>query len=186
VDDRDVRDVLTRALGIVNQLGLPEHLQGPALISAAGLLAVTTSKREDSVQHVVAQGDVLATLEARLGLSGDAVASLYAMVDDDLQIIVPPGRLATSRRAAMRQLILLACVGRQHGGIDTSGTPLTLVRQYCEHYGSRFFDPNNFMNSVNDLGDFVRKLGDRGEMRLLLTPSGLEESRQLAGQLTTR
>src|SRR4029077_8087443 len=124
----------------------------------------------------------LQQLTDRLGLSADVAGRIWAVEEGELHVIAPPSRLSDNRRGAMREVALLTAVGRQAGGWDAS-TALTTLRSSCDSYGPRFFDPNNFNNAINDLGDELKKLGDGKELRVRVTPPGFDAGIALATRL---
>jgi hypothetical protein len=190
--------LLKKAREIVDQADLPEDLRSSGLETAVALLRADLlpsdqpRPRELPAPRVTTNEPVtgesgLERLGASLQVDVAAIENVFALSSEGLQVIVGPSRLPQSRRAAMRDLVLLTCVGRQLGGWDApaAGTPLEAAKAVCEHYGPRFFDPNNFMNAISDLGDSLRKIGERGAIRLLLTPTGRTNGRSLVTRLVT-
>jgi hypothetical protein len=185
MDDKQIGALLTRAARLVTDLDLPEHLQVEAFRHAVGLLTTepspsraSTEASKSPAQTATGQMDV-ATISRKLGISAAEVENVFTVDGDQLQLIVAPSRLSNTRRAAMRELILLYVIGRQTGGWDASSTSIATVRSACESYGPKFFDTNNFMNAIADLGDALRKVGEGKDLRLILTPSGVDMGKQL-------
>ena len=197
MEDESIAAVLRRAARVVDLSEVAEDLRTPAFTAAVGFIKAESQvgmssdsggARTNVATEVVANppaGSSLERIRSRLGVDEAVISRVYADAMGALQIIVAPSRLAASRRAAMRELALAFVVGRQTGGWDTTATALTLTRGVCEGYGPKFFDPNNFMNAINDLGDELRKVPDAKEIRLLLTPPGIEAGRALVQRLGT-
>jgi hypothetical protein len=77
----------------------------------------------------------------------------------------------------------LTAAGRQAGGWDESTTELSVLRDVCDHYGQKCYDPNNFMNSVSDLADSLRRVGEQKDLRIRVTPTGFDQGKLLAARL---
>jgi hypothetical protein len=195
MDQTKVKEILEQAHHAVTEAGVPEGLQEVAFTKAVDLLAGQTApalpqqqtgQQQQQQQQPAGNGPSLQKIATKLNLDLATVENIYIVEDGQLQVIVPTNRLATSARAAMRELIHVTAVGRQAGGWDTGASAITDVRAVCEHYGGAHYDANNFGNSVTDLRDYIRKTGTRNSATLRVLPGGYTEGanlvRRLAGQ----
>jgi hypothetical protein len=193
VNDDEIQSVLRRAQALVESAEIHADLKAVAFRAAVSLLTVPSTdvagtearnaqRPADEPQPSAARAGV-SRISQRLQLSDDEIARVYAEESGQLQLLIAPSRLPTARRAAMRELALAFVIGRQAGGWDTTSTSLATIRLACEGYGSKFFDSNNFMNAINDLGDAMRKTGEGKDLRIILTPTGYDDGRQLLRRL---
>ena len=188
--ENEVTELLRAATRTLRAAELPDHLQAAGFHEAVRLLTSelpTAPARRPSTQESdeepASQGGTIEQIARRLDLDVDVVGRLFTAHNGALQVTAPPSRLASSRRAAMRELIHLVALGRQIGGWDTGATPVSILRQTCESYGPRFFDSNNFQNAINDLGDQLRRVGQGRQQAVILTPLGRDDGRALAQRL---
>ena len=196
ISDERILELLRRARQLVDEADVPTELRGVAFDRLLGALldqtfvALVRTKTDPAVPSGKSTGALeqpgrgtLERIVERLGIPDEVVRRVYADVEGILQVIVPPSRLAASRRASMRELSLLYVVGRQTGGWDKTSTSLVETRSACEAYGPRFFDGNNFINSLNDLGDSIRRTGQGKDVGLILTPTGIDAGRETVVRL---
>jgi hypothetical protein len=205
VDTSTLREILVAAHQTVREANLPSALQPAAMEKAievlaaqAGLvatpqpLAVPASgaptrepKENGNVPAVGGGTGSLESIASRLGVELNTVEQVF-LAEDGFQIIVPTNRLPDRARPAMRDLIFLTALGRQAGGWDSKTTAVTDARAVCEHYGGRYYDPNNFANAVKDLDEYIQATGKRNDMTLRVLPGGYRAGaalvRRMAGE----
>lgn len=180
--------LLREAAATVSESEVPGEFAATAFSKAVDLLRADVARpsTESPTADITLRSDEpgsLERLETHGRLGRETVERLYSVHDGFLRVIAPPSRLPTSKRAAMRDLIILTTFGRQVGGWDDSATSLAEVRSICESYGQRHFDGNNFTNALNDLGDYLRKIPASDGLMVKLTPPGFDHARETAERL---
>jgi hypothetical protein len=193
VNDDEIQAVLRRAQAIVDNAEVSADLRAVAFRATVSLLAspnanvataaIPVQPRSPSGPEIPAIQPSITRISQRLQVPEDEISRVFAEESGQLQLLIGPSHLPNTRRAAMRELALAFVIGRQAGGWDTTSTSLPAIRLACEGYGSKFFDSNNFMNAINDLGDAMRKVGEGKDLRIILTPTGYDDGRQLLRRL---
>lgn len=119
-------------------------------------------------------------LAARLGVHRGVVDQVFDFEGDTPALIVSPSRLPDSNAAAMQQIALLVCAGRQ-GGAGETVTSADAIRKVCDEFGR--YDAPNFAAKLRVLGGLLIPEGTTRARGYRLTRPGYERVRSLLESL---
>lgn len=165
------REALEAALEDVEEARVPEHLQEVAFAKAFDLHAGLTTPREPSPFHPVVdagagpndaseRSDAISKIASRLGVDGGTVSEVYAVIEDELQLIIPAGKLAGRSATGAKEIALLLAGGRQAAGVE-EWTSWDTIREACQEF--KRYDSPNFAKTMREMDDVFneRKLSER-------------------------
>lgn len=174
----DIQSLFREAEREVEDSGVATEFRPGAFSAAVQLLAsghrLDATQESENGHTAEASGSSapravdLGALADRLGVSRDAVESVYTEVDGGIQISVDPRKLSKSKSAGARELAYLVAVPRQAAGEDQ--THVEEFRKAAIEYDK--FDAPNFAAAMADLkGSFVLK-GPARQRTFKLTKPG--------------
>jgi hypothetical protein len=128
------------------------------------------------------EGDGLARIAAKLGVTEEDVEFVFGFEGDNLALQVPPSRLAPVLRDAVKQIIYLVTAGRQAAGLDTK-TPAREIKTVCVERGKA---DTNFSRIVDQLHGEGLVVGGSGRGKTVrVNADGFERAGQIIKQLRT-
>lgn len=130
--------------------------------------------------HAVAEPG-LAQLAARLTVSENALADVFAVDDDGLTLHVASTKISPTKSKATREVALLVTAARQGGGFDNPWTDVSYIRDALTQYSR--YDLSNFSKYLRETGDVFNFRG-KPIQQLRLTRPGWEAATQLVKTLT--
>lgn len=186
----DMESILREAVSVVNRAEVPEALRGGAFEAVlAAMLEIggtSVGRAEEGLRRGGGarggeSGSVVAQIGIRCGLDVARVKEVY---DEDseqgLVLVVPVGKLESSKASAAKQIALLMAGGRQLGGLE-EWTDVRGIRSMCEHYGK--FDTANFATTVKKLQDEFSFKGSGQQRQVRINQVGVERLKTLLGEL---
>ena len=176
----DIASKLSSALEIVDAAKIPDDLRAVAFWQAcvaldAGVPFVPHNSSTSS-GGALGEDNLLGRIARRLSLDYEIVTAIFEEKEDEIQLIVPKGKLpnASSKAASMRDIALLLTAGRQAAELEDY-TPLSLVRRECDELG--VLDSGNFSAEVGRLG--MRAQGGRNSREIRASRHQLEQAAEL-------
>jgi hypothetical protein len=94
--------------------------------------------------------DVLGRIGAALKVDRDTLELIYAVDDDEPQVVVSAKKIAPNKALATRQLGQLIAAARQAAGLE-EWTSVGTIRAVVQEYGR--LDSNNFASSIQQMDD---------------------------------
>lgn len=180
-----VRDILNEAVKDVEETNVPEDLRGIAFSKAFDFRADTLAAPSSGASGVqtgeartqaggrgaamsagALEGDPIAAIAARIGIDRGTVAEVFTASDGELQLIVPPGRLAKRTATASKEIATLIAGGRQAAGLE-EWTSWNRIRAVCSDY--KKLDSANFAKSMREMEEVFRFRKGEGEREMLMT-----------------
>lgn len=131
---------LRRAEAIVEEAGVDAGLRPAGFAEVFRALsgestASAADGREQDQRHTSVQGELserLSAVAAAFDVDPTVIEQVFSDDDDQLIIIAPSRRLASTSRGAMRQVAILLACARQAGGWDGSWTQPGTIRNECQ------------------------------------------------------
>jgi transposase-like protein len=183
----EIKDALSLARRSVEEAGLPESWRERAFGEVLRSLLdneQTATVEQPSRQHDEKMGSqsesALGRLAARLGVSENALADVFAIEDDIVTLHVASVKLPTIKSKATREIALLMVAARQGTGIDESWTDVSHIRDALSQYNR--YDLSNFARHLRETDD-VFNLRGKPVQQLRLTRPGWEAATELARAL---
>ena len=158
--------LLTEIVEVLEAAGTPKELWPvafqhlwPEMIRTAGGQAEPPQEGARAVGST--DQSAYQELARRVGLEPAQLLDLYAVEEDGTLIARPPARmLSQSKSHGTVELALLACAGREAGGLQE--TPSAVIRDISSLYGK--FDSNNFASTMLG-GDAYWQISGKGQQR---------------------
>lgn len=190
------REVLIEALKDVEEAGVPEDLREVAFSKSfdlrAGALAPLPAhegvNNQPSALHppaeAVTPGDPLSEIAAKIQVELSTVSEVFSLNGGDLELIVPPGKLADRSATATKEIALLIAGGRQAAKLE-EWTNWDEFRTVCQEF--KKLDSPNFAKTIREMDDVFnfRKESERKNQARVARP-GWErfaaEIRRLGGE----
>ena len=179
---------LTEALRIVDAVDVPTDLRSAALGCVFGALGTDVAptsgqdaSRRDSGSAEAIGG--LAGISSRLGVSSQVVEHVYVVEGNDLELVLPSGRLDQAKSKATEQIALLVAAGRQAAGLDDAWTGVDHIRSMCEHY--RRHDQANFASTIKGMDEVFVIRGSGRDRRVKMSAPGWQRASNLVVELST-
>ena len=180
----EVTQMLQEAQAAIDAAGVAKDIRAVAFDKAVGLLA--GSPRGDlggpiqPVGTVRPSGDSpIARIAAWLGLEEQVTSNVFAVVDDQVHVMLPTSALDSSKRGGTQQLALLVAAMNEAGG--EQWTPVDAVRPVAEHYGR--YDSPNHSKAITGVADMLNITGSGKQRRMKLRAAGKERVAQLVEKL---
>jgi hypothetical protein len=129
-------------------------------------------------------GAGIEALAKRMGVSKDVTAEVFDVTGEQVDVIVPSGRLASAKSAATGQLAVLVAAGRQGLGLDDGWTGIQHVRDTCAAYNK--YDQGNFSTYMRQSADWFNTRGKGPKTELRLNKVGWERAAELVNALAGR
>jgi hypothetical protein len=181
-EKKEIAALLQEAAAAVEAAELPPDLRSAGFVLAYRDLtpAAASDRPERPTEHSTTPAGPLGELASHLHVEFTALRRLVDLDDDGAHLLVQRRWLDEAKRPAMRQLALMTVAMRQAGGFE-DWTPLSEVREVCQHYG--VLDQKHFSEDVKAIaGVRIRRTSSGTEREVKATVATLEE----AGQLFTR
>lgn len=197
MDDKQVAELLTRALTAVDAAKVPGDLRevafttaltmltggqlatassGPAL-STARVPTAPTGTQSTATGGLGSTGStVLDAIVSGLDVNADLVRRLFADRNGEPELIIKSSKLPKSKAAAAPDIALLLMAARQSASIDDY-TDAETIRAACRRYGQ--FDQSNFGKHMKSLDNFILTQGKGVSTKRKLTHPGLEAAKAL-------
>jgi hypothetical protein len=181
MDDKQVTDLIARALQVVKAAKTPTALEEVAFTSALALMT-GSPYQVTPARNIEAAGQrqqpppysngqtgpaMLDRIAAGLGLTAGQVVHLFADKDGVPELKVKSSKLPSQKAAGARDIALLVMAARQLGELD-------VLRETSKHYGR--LDSTNFAKHMRAL-DHCTITTNRSKK---LTNPGIEEASELA------
>jgi len=188
----DVKDILSGAVKAVTDAKVPDDLKSVAFEKAVDLLAGPVAPAAPSAAAsaaapaaaatsaaMAAAGSAIDRLAARLRLPGEVIEAVYTENGDELEITVPPDRLAKSKSAGAREIALLVAAARQSGSDEA--TTMDQIRRVVEDYDR--YDQPNFAAALAPMKGTFLVSGPSRARTFKLTKPGWTAAAALVGRL---
>jgi len=180
----DIASKLSSALEIVDAAKVPNDLRAVAFWQACVALDAGVSgapySSSTSTSDTLGEDALLGRIARRLSLDYEIVTAIFEQKGDEIQLIVPKGKLpnASSKAASMRDIALLLTAGRQAAELEDY-TPLSLIRKECDELG--MLDSGNFSAEIGRLG--MRAQGGRNSREIRASRHQLEQAAELMSSI---
>jgi hypothetical protein len=168
------REVLIKTLEDVNVTETPDDLRQIAFSKTFDLRAGIASPQAGASGAAsgaagtgasggagsAVSGDKLALVAAKAGTDREVVGEVYEIVDGNLELIIPAGKLSDRVASGAKEIALLIAGGRQAAEIE-DWTSLDVVRAVCTDF--KRLDSANFAKTIKQMEDVfnVRKESER-------------------------
>lgn len=140
---------------------------------------------EDSTDGAVATesspNSPMEQLATRLNIPIDLAEQAFYLDREILEITIPSGKIAASKKTGSRQVCLLLAAGRQATGLDQEWTHSGLLREACSRFGR--FDQNNFGSTLSSMDDVFHIRGRQQEKEVRVLVPGFEDAGELVRRL---
>jgi hypothetical protein len=186
-------DILMAAHKAVKDAEIDDDLRAVAFSKAVDMLLLegglesrpTGTRLAAPPSAHAAQEDVgpLDRIAQRLKLDRESVASTFYIKDNDFQLIVGHNKLPRAAAAATKEIALLVAAGRQAAGIDDEWTPVSIIREWCEHY--KRLDTNNFAAAIKGMQDLFSFRGSTREREVRMSRPAWERAGELVSRLSS-
>lgn len=194
MDDKQVADLLTRALNAVDTARVPDDLREVAFTTAVSLITGTmtstlqpptppaTEQQQAKQQKSASSGsELLDRIAEEMEVEPQKVRRLFAEKNGEPELILKSSRLPKTKAAAAADIALLVMAGRQAAGIDDY-TEAELLRGTVKRYGK--FDSANFSSQMKALDNFILADGKGATVKRKLTHPGMEAAAELVEKYT--
>lgn len=181
-----MQEILQAALEAVDSARVPEELREVAFSQAVALLSGSETAQTPGFapppdgSSLDEEEEWVRRIASALDITPETVREVYLVEEDDLQVVVPPSKIAEKKRPATRQLALLVTAGRQSSDME-DWTSINAIRDTVRDFGR--LDDNNFSATINDMSQFSRR-GTGQDRVFRLTKPGLAETSTLIHDLT--
>jgi hypothetical protein len=168
---------LREALAIAENASIPDELRSAAFICAFW------AKREPSGSPTIrsnaepspsggittspqGQDDpVMAKVASKLGASTEDLEFVYELVEGELALRVPPSRLDSVKKEAVKQIIYLVSAGRQAAGLEEK-TFARQIKSVCAERGKADTNFSRILDSLHGEGLMVGGSGQSKTVRV--------------------
>jgi hypothetical protein len=196
----DAKEILAAALAAVEDAKIPEHLQPIAFERAIDLLtggsrplketmaangSASPEGRLGTPEPAADRGDstdAIQRIANKLNVDRELVDEVFHEEDGAIKIMVAARKFPTSRQAAMQQIALLVCAGRQGAGQEV-WTATDEIRAVVDDMGR--LDSPNFSRAISEMEDQFGFSGSTRKRKLRLKRQGWDAAgdliRSLAG-----
>lgn len=194
MDDKQVADLLTRALSAVDTAKVPEDLREAAFKAAISLMtggssaappappAPPATQQQGGKQSGSSSGsELIDRIAEELDVEPAMLRRLFADKNGEPELIVKSSKLPKPKAAAAADLALLIMASRQAAGIDDY-TEAEVLRGTVKRYGK--FDSANFATQMKSLDNFILTDGKGASVKRKLTHPGMEAAGELVEKYT--
>jgi hypothetical protein len=195
-NDDDVKDLVERAVAVVEDLSVPDDLREAAFVGALSLLSgggraqlvaghespSSSSARSPELRPAATGPNVLDAIASGLEASAADVQRLFADKDGTPQLIVKSSALPKAKSAGAHDIALLTMAARQLSGIDDY-TDAEVLRDAAKRYGK--FDVSNFGAHMRALDNYVLTDGKGASAKRKLTHPGIEAASALVARYSS-
>lgn len=185
------RDILIQTLEDVAATDVPEDLRQIAFgkvfdLHVGGLQAnpnqsVRGAGSGAPGHHTPGSANELEAIAAKAAVDREIVGEVYEMLEGNLELIIPAGKLADRTASGTKEIALLIAGGRQAAGLE-DWTSLDVIRAVCADF--KRLDSGNFAKTIKQMEDVfnVRKESERKTLVRMSRP-GWEAFGRLVNRL---
>lgn len=188
----NIEAILKEAVSVVDGAEVPDQLRTIAFEQVLGALlmggrARSTDSGEGEAgggaNEEKTDGGVIEQIAGTCGLDIERAKQVFAEdPEGGLELVIPVGRLESSKASATKQIALLVAGGRFAGGLG-EWTNATKIRSVCERFGK--FDTANFAATVRKMQDVFSFRGSRQRRQVRINLVGMEQMKVLLEELAT-
>jgi hypothetical protein len=174
-------DRLRSAAQVVDDASLPSDLRSAGFVLA--FQAQGSHDRSTSASTVASPGAAAESgrVAAKLGVDVETIEEIYDLAGGRVELILPRRVLAPAKTAAVVEIVHLVVAARQLLEVDVEWTPVSAVRDECDHMGVLDGNFGRAIAGVSGNGFRVRGSGKARELKI--NAAGLETAGAIANRL---
>jgi hypothetical protein len=194
-NQKKIDEILREAAAAVVEADIPEDLRSVAFGKAVELISGCLVTEETPVKAgpcpadndteaiSIQNGDQLGMISQKLEADMDIIENAFEIENGVPQLTIPRSRIASSKRAATKQIALLVAAARQAAGVEQQ-TESKTIRECVDEYGK--YDKPNFARAISELEDDVRFNGKGQSRTIKMRRDGFKSAGELVKQLLGR
>jgi len=188
--EKKIEEILREAAAAVAAADIPEDLRSVAFGKAVDLIVgvpsmsqVDTTAEHRSGRQQREEGSMgtpLAMISRKFETEIEVIAEAFEVEDGVPQLTIPRSKLATSKKAATKQIALLVAAARQAAEVE-DWTESKTLRESADAYGK--YNSPNFAAAISELEDDFSFSGKGRTRRVKVRRDGFKTAGALVKQL---
>ena len=186
----EIRPILEQAASAVEEAELPQEFRVAAFRKAVDIIvgahasqSTVRASPDGFLGDSPSPDDPLAQLASKLQIDPELVGETFYVGNEGLpQLGITPGRLASGKAGATKQIALLLAAARQGGGIEDT-TASIAIRAAVR--GFNRLDGNNFASTLREMSDEFVFEGTGRDLKVRVSRAGYIRAASLVTELSS-